>query len=69
MDPVVLPYLQLPSPTLVTRASSEIRRKRQRLANYIRRLNNTPQGLPPTYASKVAKACGMATVMYAADAQ
>lgn len=40
----------------------------QRLANCMRRLNNTLRGLPPAQASKVARACGVATVMYAAEA-
>lgn len=40
----------------------------QRLAHCMRRLNSTLRGLPPTQARKVARACGVATVMYAVGA-
>jgi len=48
--------------------AQEVAARGQRLANCIRRLNNTLRGLPPVQAAKVARACGTATVMYAAEA-
>ena len=40
----------------------------QRLAHCMRRLNNTVKGHPPGQAAKVARACGVATVMYDTEA-
>lgn len=40
----------------------------QGLANCMKRFNRTLRGLPPAQACKVARACGVATVMYATEA-
>lgn len=48
--------------------AQKVAERGQRLANCMRRLNNTLRGLPPAQAAKVARACGVATVMYATEA-
>lgn len=48
--------------------AQKVANRGQRLANCMKRLHTTLQGLPPAQAQKVARACGTATVMYAAEA-